>query len=167
MSALKQIASIETGPVSEALKAEIFRLVLGTLSLPINIPGTNYHQGFKVAFESLKILTISCYISKLCEFICAVPFRQARKRLVYILRQLIEERRVSGCYHDDMLDSLLKIDDSSRGKLDDEQIIDLIIALVYSGYETVSTTSMMAVKYLHDHPGVLVELRVRQKSKCS
>ncbi|CAD5176845.1 unnamed protein product [Musa acuminata subsp. malaccensis] len=130
MSALKQIASIETGPVSEALKAEIFRLVLGTLSLPINIPGTNYHQGFK-----------------------------ARKRLVYILRQLIEERRVSGCYHDDMLDSLLKIDDSSRGKLDDEQIIDLIIALVYSGYETVSTTSMMAVKYLHDHPGVLVELR--------
>ncbi|XP_009402829.2 cytochrome P450 85A1 [Musa acuminata AAA Group] len=130
MSALKQIASIETGPVSEALKAEIFRLVLGTLSLPINIPGTNYHQGFK-----------------------------ARKRLVYILRQLIEERRVSGYYHDDMLDSLLKIDDSSRGKLDDEQIIDLIIALVYSGYETVSTTSMMAVKYLHDHPGVLVELR--------
>ncbi|CAL9091237.1 unnamed protein product [Musa acuminata var. zebrina] len=130
MSALKQIASIETGPVSEALKAEIFRLVLGTLSLPINIPGTNYHQGFK-----------------------------ARKRLVYILRQLIEERRVSGCSHDDMLDSLLKIDDSSRGKLDDEQIIDLIIALVYSGYETVSTTSMMAVKYLHDHPGVLVELR--------
>ncbi|THU48680.1 hypothetical protein C4D60_Mb06t01560 [Musa balbisiana] len=130
MSALKQIASIETGPVSEALKAEIFRLVLGTLSLPINVPGTNYHQGFK-----------------------------ARKRLVYILRQLIEERRVSGCYHDDMLDSLLKIDDSSRGKLDDEQIIDLIIALVYSGYETVSTTSMMAVKYLHDHPGVLVELR--------
>ncbi|URE12215.1 cytochrome P450 [Musa troglodytarum] len=130
MSALKQIASIETGPVSEALKAEIFRLVLGTLSLPINVPGTNYHQGFK-----------------------------ARKRLVCILRRLLEERRVSGCYHDDMLDSLLRIDDSSRGKLDDEQIIDLIIALVYSGYETVSTTSMMAVKYLHDHPGVLVELR--------
>ncbi|KAJ8455461.1 hypothetical protein OPV22_021844 [Ensete ventricosum] len=130
MSALKQIASIETGPVSEALKAEIFRLVLGTLSLPINVPGTNYHQGFK-----------------------------ARKRLVCILRQLIEERRVSGCHHNDMLDSLLKMDDSSRGKLDDEQIIDLIIALVYSGYETVSTTSMMAVKYLHDHPGVLMELR--------
>ncbi|RRT52236.1 hypothetical protein B296_00032141, partial [Ensete ventricosum] len=58
-----------------------------------------------------------------------------------------------------MLDSLLKMDNSSRGKLDDEQIIDLIIALVYSGYETVSTTSMMAVKYLHDHPGVLMELR--------
>lgn len=61
-----------------------------------------------------------------------------------------------------MLGSLLKVDDSSKVKLNDEQIIDLIIALVYSGYETVSTTSMMALKYLHDHPRVLEELRVRQ-----
>lgn len=50
MSALKQIASIEAGPVSDALKTELFKLVLGTISLPINVPGTNYHQGFKVAF---------------------------------------------------------------------------------------------------------------------
>nr|XP_018680219.1 PREDICTED: cytochrome P450 85A1-like [Musa acuminata subsp. malaccensis] len=130
MSALKQIASIETGPVSESLKTEIFKLVLGTLSLPINIPGTNYYRGFK-----------------------------ARKNLVGLLRRLIEERRISGCSYDDMLGSLLKVDDSSKVKLNDEQIIDLIIALVYSGYETVSTTSMMAVKYLHDHPRVLEELR--------
>lgn len=61
-----------------------------------------------------------------------------------------------------MLGSLLNFDDSSKVKLNDEQIIDLIIALVYSGYETVSTTSMMALKYLHDHPRVLEELRVRQ-----
>ncbi|XP_042449719.1 cytochrome P450 85A1-like [Zingiber officinale] len=130
LSALKQIASIETGPVTETLKSEIFKLVLGTLSLPINIPGTNYHQGFK-----------------------------ARKKLVGMLRCLIEERRASECSHSDMLDSLLRMDGSSKVKLDDEQIIDLIIALVYSGYETVSTTSMMAVKYLHDHPRVLEGLR--------
>ncbi|RWW50746.1 hypothetical protein BHE74_00042957 [Ensete ventricosum] len=49
MSALKQIASIETGPVSKGLRTEIFKLVLGTLSLPINIPGTNYYRGLKVA----------------------------------------------------------------------------------------------------------------------
>lgn len=34
---------------------------------------------------------------------------------------------------------------------------------MYSGYETVSTTSMMGVKYLHDHPKVLEELRVSAK----
>jgi brassinosteroid-6-oxidase 1 len=48
LSSLKQIAGIEAGPLSDALKAELFKLVLGTLSLPFNFPGTNYHQGFEV-----------------------------------------------------------------------------------------------------------------------
>ncbi|OAY69241.1 Cytochrome P450 85A1 [Ananas comosus] len=130
LSALKQIASIEAGPLSEALKTELFKLVIGTLSLPINFPGTNYHSGF-----------------------------QARKKLVGMLRDIIEERRASRCPHNDMLDSLLTIDENAKLKLSDEQIIDVIIALVYSGYETVSTTSMMAVKYLYDHPKALEELR--------
>lgn len=51
LSALKQIASIEAGPLSEALKTELFKLVIGTLSLPINFPGTNYHSGFQVKFN--------------------------------------------------------------------------------------------------------------------
>ena len=53
--------------------------------------------------------------------------------------------------------------DESRYKLSDEEIIDLVITITYSGYETVSTTSMMAVKYLHDHPKALEELRVSEK----
>lgn len=54
--------------------------------------------------------------------------------------------------------------EDNRYILRDEEIIDLIITIMYSGYETVSTTSMMAVKYLHDHPNVLKELRVSEKS---
>lgn len=50
----------------------------------------------------------------------------------------------------------------NKYKLSDEEMIDLIITILYSGYETVSTTSMMAVKYLHDHPKVLEELRVSE-----
>lgn len=60
-----------------------------------------------------------------------------------------------------MLDCLLNSDESTKNKLTDEQIIDMIITILYSGYETVSTTCMMAVKYIHDHPKVLEELRVR------
>lgn len=77
-----------------------------------------------------------------------------------ILKEIVVERRASKSNQHDMLDSLLRIDESSRFRLTDEQIIDLIITLLYSGYETVSTTSMMVVKYLHDHPRVLDELRV-------
>uniref|UniRef100_A0A453A8L5 Cytochrome P450 85A1 n=1 Tax=Aegilops tauschii subsp. strangulata TaxID=200361 RepID=A0A453A8L5_AEGTS len=117
--------------LSDALKTELCTLVLGTISLPINLPGTSYYQGF-----------------------------QARKKLVSMLEQMIAERRCSGEVHDDMLDALLRSgNDGTREKLTDEQIIDLLIALIYSGYETMSTTSMMAVKYLSDHPQALEELR--------
>ena len=61
--------------------------------------------------------------------------------------------------HDDILDYLLKNEDS-RYKLNDKEILDQVIMILYSGFETMSTTSMMAIKYLHDHPAALQELRV-------
>lgn len=88
---------------------------------------------------------------------------QARERIIRILSQLLEERRAFHETHLDMLGCLMKKEDN-RYILRDEEIIDLIITIMYSGYETVSTTSMMAVKYLHDHPNVLKELRVSEKS---
>ncbi|PON42915.1 Cytochrome P450 [Parasponia andersonii] len=141
LSSLKQIAGIESGSMSQEFKPEFFKLVLGTLSLPIDLPGTNYRRGF-----------------------------QARKNIVSMLRQLIEERRASQEAHPDMLASLMRSEEN-RYKLTDEEIIDQIITILYSGYETVSTTSMMAVKYLHDHPKVLHELRkehlaIRERKKA-
>ncbi|KAJ8436028.1 hypothetical protein Cgig2_007686 [Carnegiea gigantea] len=141
MSSLKQIAGIESSSIAQEFMHEFFKLVLGTLSLPIDLPGTNYRRGF-----------------------------QARKNIVNILRKLIEERRASKETEEvDMLSCLLK-EEENKYKLSDEEIIDLIITLLYSGYETVSTTSMMAVKYLHDHPHVLQDLRkehlaIRAKKK--
>ncbi|KAK2986293.1 hypothetical protein RJ640_021862 [Escallonia rubra] len=129
LSSLKQIAGIESGSMSQAFVPEFFKLVVGTLSLPINLPSTNYHRGF-----------------------------EARKNIVSMLRQLIEERKGSQETPNDML-SLLMNGEGNRYKLTDEEIIDQIITILYSGYETVSTTSMMAIKYLHDHPRVLEELR--------
>ncbi|KAJ7974286.1 Cytochrome P450 [Quillaja saponaria] len=141
LSALKQIASIESRSISQAFMPEFFKLVLGTLSLPIDLPGTNYRRGL-----------------------------QARKSIISILSQLLEDRRASSQEtQQDMLGCLLRSEEN-RYKLTDEEIIDLIITILYSGYETVSTTSMMAVKYLHDHPKVLQELRkehmaIREKKK--
>ncbi|XP_028053417.1 cytochrome P450 85A1-like isoform X2 [Camellia sinensis] len=47
LSSLNQIASIEWESMSGEFMPEFFKLVLGTLSLPINFPGTNYHRGFQ------------------------------------------------------------------------------------------------------------------------
>nr|DAD31513.1 TPA_asm: hypothetical protein HUJ06_010364 [Nelumbo nucifera] len=76
-----------------------------------------------------------------------------------MLKTIIERRRASSSIHHDMLGGLLRGEDS-RYKLSDEEIIDQLITILYSGYETVSTTSMMAVKFLHDHPRALEQLRV-------
>ncbi|KVH92663.1 cytochrome P450 [Cynara cardunculus var. scolymus] len=83
----------------------------------------------------------------------------ARKKIVRMLEELIEDRRKSQEIHEDMLYSLMNGVDN-RYKLSDEEIIDQIITILYSGFETVSTTSMMAIKYLHDHPRILEEFRV-------
>nr|XP_043617992.1 cytochrome P450 85A1-like [Erigeron canadensis] len=137
---LKQFAGNESTPLSKELNTEFLKLVLGTFSLPINLPCTNYRRGL-----------------------------HARKKIVKIVKQLIEDRRNSDKTHEDML-SLLMNGDENRYKLNDQEIIDQAITIFYSRYETVSTTSMMAVKYLHDHPGVLEELRkehieIREKKK--
>lgn len=131
LSSLKQIAGSDSSSIVGAFMPEFFKLVLGTLSLPIDLPGTNYRRGF-----------------------------QARKNIVSSLRELMEKRRASKEDYQDMLGCLMKSEENNRFKLSDEEIIDQVITILYSGYETVSTTSMMAVKYLQDHPRVLQELRV-------
>ncbi|CAA2954658.1 cytochrome P450 85A1 [Olea europaea subsp. europaea] len=140
LSSLRQIASSEASSISQAFMPEFFKLVLGTLSLPINLPNTNYHRGF-----------------------------QARKNITSLLRKLVENRRASGETQNDMLGFLIN-GGEKKFNISDEEMIDLIITILYSGYETVSTTSMMAVKYLHDHPKVLEELRkehvaIREKKR--
>ncbi|KAI5591759.1 hypothetical protein BDE02_04G104700 [Populus trichocarpa] len=140
LSALKQIVGIDSSSISQAFMPEFFKLVLGTLSLPIDLPGTNYTRGV-----------------------------QARKKIISMFRKVIQERRASRLSHQDMLGKLMRTQEN-KYKLTDEEIIDQIITILYSGYETVSTTSMMAVKYLHDHPTVLQELRkehlaVREKKR--
>ncbi|KAJ6707538.1 CYTOCHROME P450 FAMILY PROTEIN [Salix viminalis] len=132
LSALKQIAGIDSSSISQAFMPEFFKLVLGTLSLPIDLPGTSYRRGV-----------------------------QARKNIISMFRRVIQERRASRLSHQDMLGKLMRAEEN-KYKLTDDEIIDQIITILYSGYETVSTTSMMAVKYLHDHPLVLEELRREQ-----
>lgn len=48
LSSLKQIAGAESGLISPTFNPEFFKLVLGTLSLPIDLPGTNYRNGLQV-----------------------------------------------------------------------------------------------------------------------
>ncbi|CBI27310.3 hypothetical protein AAG906_002043 [Vitis piasezkii] len=125
----KLIMETESASIYETFKREFDKLVEGTLSLPINIPGTSYHHGF-----------------------------QGRKNVIRMLKGVMEKRRASSMTQDDMLGYLLR-NEGSKYNLSDEEILDQVITILYSGYETVSTTSMMAVKYLLDNPRALQQLR--------
>ena len=85
---------------------------------------------------------------------------QARKNIHKILRQIVEERAASRKTHNDMFAELIG-NEKSRYRLTEEQVFDQIFTILYSGYETVSVTTMMAIKYLHDHPKARQQLRVR------
>jgi brassinosteroid-6-oxidase 2 len=132
---LKQVMSMNSGPKAEAFMLEFYKLVEGTISMPINLPGTSYRRGF-----------------------------QARENVLRMLREVLRERRASTDTHNDMIAMLLNDKEEEDGasvnsKLTDEQILDLLISIINAGYETVSTTTMMAVKYLHDNPEALRQLR--------
>ena len=84
---------------------------------------------------------------------------QARNNIDRLLTALMQERRGLGETFTDMLGYLMKKEDN-KYLLTDKEIRDQVVTILYSGYETVSTTSMMALKYLHDHPKALEEMRV-------
>eukprot|EP00252_Welwitschia_mirabilis_P024996 TRINITY_DN7651_c0_g1_i4.p1 TRINITY_DN7651_c0_g1~~TRINITY_DN7651_c0_g1_i4.p1 ORF type:complete len:243 (+),score=25.34 TRINITY_DN7651_c0_g1_i4:127-855(+) len=76
----------------------------------------------------------------------------------------MRERLSSKKVYNDMIGCLLKeqggdAESLEYSKLTEEQIMDLAIAIINAGHETVSTTTMMALKYLHDHPEALTHLR--------
>ncbi|CAH8384999.1 unnamed protein product [Eruca vesicaria subsp. sativa] len=129
LSSLLQIADNLKKAKVEEYRTEFFKLVVGTLSVPIDLPGTNYRYGV-----------------------------QARNNIDRLLTELMKERRESGETFTDMLGYLMKKEDN-KYLLTDKEIRDQVVTILYSGYETVSTTSMMALKYLHDHPKALEELR--------
>lgn len=56
LSSLKQIATMESGSISEEFMPEFFKLVNGTLSLPVDLPGTSYRQGLQVITKTFLFL---------------------------------------------------------------------------------------------------------------
>ncbi|XP_011015762.1 PREDICTED: cytochrome P450 85A1-like [Populus euphratica] len=127
--AFKLIVDSQSSVIYDNFKSEFDKLAAGTISLAINIPGTAYHSGL-----------------------------QGRTRVVKMLRQFIKERRGSSVVHSDILGQIMSCE-NQKYHLSDDEMIDQIITMLYSGYETVSTTIMMALKYVHDNPKALQELR--------
>ncbi|XP_039142461.1 cytochrome P450 87A3-like [Dioscorea cayenensis subsp. rotundata] len=129
----KKLISYESSNSSENLRESFMAFILGLISFPIDIPGTAYHkclQGRKKAMEMLKSMLI--------------------KR-----RNNNSDTKQCGDFFDFVIEELKK----ERTVLTETIALDLMFVLLFASFETTSLALTLAVKFLHDHPRALEELK--------
>ncbi|XP_071694007.1 cholesterol 22-monohydroxylase CYP90B51 [Rutidosis leptorrhynchoides] len=130
----KHIMSLEPGePETERLKKEYVTFMKGVISPPLNFPGTAYRKALKSRSTILKFIETKMEerISKLDE------------------GNNNEEKR-----EDDLLGWVLK-----NSNLSKEQILDLVLSLLFAGHETSSVSIALAIYFLEACPTAVRQLR--------
>ncbi|GAA0161685.1 hypothetical protein Leryth_024628 [Lithospermum erythrorhizon] len=133
------------GQLEVHLKEELYKnysiLNQGYNSFPTNLPGTSYRSALK-----------------------------ARKRMVQILGEILKERE-NMQIENNLLSGFLNLKDKDNRSLilDEEQIIDNIIGVLFAAQDTTASVITWILKYLHDYPklleAVMAEQKTIQKSK--
>ncbi|KAL5550926.1 hypothetical protein UlMin_001102 [Ulmus minor] len=131
--------SRESGPMIEQMEEVYPILNHGLKSFAINLPGFAYHKALK-----------------------------ARKKLVAILQAVIDGRRASkgsdlSEEKADMVDLLMEVEDENGRKMEDEEIIDVILMYLNAGHESSAHTILWATVLLHQHPEFLQKAKEEQK----
>ncbi|KAL1332744.1 hypothetical protein HN51_061533 [Arachis hypogaea] len=103
-------------------------------TIPLNIPGTNYHK-------------------------CLKEWRKAFK----IIKNILEERRNSPeKYRGDFLDQA--INDMEKDKImNDDQIVYLVLGIWFANSASISSMAQLIFKFLSEYPSVVEELRVEHE----
>ncbi|KAK9285321.1 hypothetical protein L1049_024512 [Liquidambar formosana] len=128
----KHIMSLDPGkPETEQLKKEYITFMKGVVSAPLNLPGTAYRKAL-----------------------------QSRSIILKFIERKMEERiqkTEEGCEsseEDDLLGWVLK-----NSNLSKEQILDLVLSLLFAGHETSSVSIALAIYFLEGCPTAVQQLR--------
>lgn len=90
---------------------------------------------------------------------------KARKLLNERLRKMIQKRRESGDPGGGLLGVLLGL--KGKEELNDSQIADNIIGVIFAAHDTTASVLTWLLKYLHDHPHLLDAVKMEQEDiKC-
>ncbi|RAL46572.1 hypothetical protein DM860_004851 [Cuscuta australis] len=127
----EHIMSLEPGnPETEKLKKEYVSFMKGVVSPPLNFPGTAYRK----ALQSR---------TRILEFIEAKMEERER-----------EEEGGGAGGDDDLLGWAMK-----NSSLSKEQILDLVLSLLFAGHETSSVAIALAIYFLQACPNAVQQLR--------
>ncbi|QCD91020.1 cytochrome P450 90B1 [Vigna unguiculata] len=128
----KHIMSMDPGEIeTEQLKKEYVTFMKGVVSAPLNLPGTAYRKALKSRSTILKFIE-----GKMEERV---------KRI---------QEGNEGLEEDDLLNWVLK-----HSNLSTEQILDLILSLLFAGHETSSVAIALAIYFLPGCPQAMQQLR--------
>ncbi|OWM74556.1 hypothetical protein CDL15_Pgr005135 [Punica granatum] len=128
----KHIMSLDPGePETEQLKKEYVNFMKGVVSPPLNFPGTAYWKALRSRSTILKFIE--------------------RK-----MEERIERKKEAGerVEDDDLLGWVLEYSNLST-----EQILDLILSLLFAGHETSSVAIALAIFFLEGCPRAIDQLR--------
>ncbi|KAF2290727.1 hypothetical protein GH714_015187 [Hevea brasiliensis] len=128
----KHIMSMDPGkPETEQLKKEYVTFMKGVVSAPLNLPGTAYRKAL-----------------------------QSRSIILKFIEQKMKERNgkikggVENLEEDDLLGWVLE-----HSNLSTEQILDLILSLLFAGHETSSVAIALSIYFLQSCPSAFQQLR--------
>ncbi|KAK4259999.1 hypothetical protein QN277_003175 [Acacia crassicarpa] len=125
------IMSLDPGNLeTELLKKEYVTFMKGVVSAPLNFPGTAYRRALKSRSTILNFIE--------------VKMEERVKRMEE--NENLEE--------DDLLNWVLK-----HSNLSTEQILDLILSLLFAGHETSSVAIALAIHFLPGSPRAIQQLR--------
>ncbi|XWS62112.1 hypothetical protein CRYUN_Cryun07bG0183400 [Craigia yunnanensis] len=113
----------------------------GLISMAINIPGFSFYKALR-----------------------------ARKMLVKIFQGVLDERKVRHkiADHDPnekkgMIDLFIEVEDEKGQKLEDEEIVNLLLLFLIAGHESSATAVTWATIFLHDNPETLKKAKEEQE----
>ncbi|MCO5560202.1 hypothetical protein L7F22_013812 [Adiantum nelumboides] len=87
---------------------------------------------------------------------------KSRSKILDTLRRVLEERlQKPNDTHNDLLEAVTR-----SGSLLTEQVLDLVLNMLFAGHETSSVALTLALKFLADSPNVVQELRAEHEAVC-
>ncbi|KAK7842429.1 cytochrome p450 90b1 [Quercus suber] len=136
----KHIMSMDPGvPETEQLKKEYVTFMKGVVSAPLNFPGTAYRRALQSRSTILKFI---------------------EHKMEDRIEKMREERETLD--DDDLLGWVLK-----HSNLSTEQILDLILSLLFAGHETSSVAIALAIYFLQGCPNAIQQLREEHQEIAS
>lgn len=119
------------------LEKSYTELNYGMRAMAINVPGFAYHKALK-----------------------------ARKKLVTVLQRVLDERRAKGKGGRkvvDMMDRLIAVEDESGRRLEDDEIIDILLMYLNAGHESSGHITMWATVFMQENPDILAKAKAEQE----